>query len=58
MFSSDGAHYIIGVIVVVFVAIFAIWAEAPELLWGRSESEIAARCVSRESRRHAISGCD
>jgi len=45
MFSSDGAHYIIGVIVVVFVAVFAIWSEAPELLWGRSASEIAERRV-------------
>jgi len=45
MFSSDGAHYIIGVIVVVFVAIFAIWAEAPEILWGRSDSEMAERRV-------------
>ena len=45
MFSSDGAHYIVGVIVVVFVAVFAIWSEAPEILWGQSDSQIAARRV-------------
>ena len=45
MFSTDGAHYVVGVIVVAFVAIFAIWSEAPEILWGRSADEIAARRV-------------
>lgn len=45
MFSTDGAHYIVAIVFVTFVALFIIWFEAPEVLFGADPALQADRQI-------------